>query len=196
MTPGWRGYPKVQYWVKTFNEEKELAPIIADRIADEVGKHICETFRKEWDREIIQNLDRNRKALRPYEYDARLAALVYDNSYIAREEKRRRWDMLDQRIGYLMVDQCDAIKAAPNPEGWHMRDTPKFTEEMWNSVEENWDRAVEAIEDILTRHLERVKAKPLGTGSSKEKPGGKALNRNFWHSRKRMVFTENTLFKS
>jgi hypothetical protein len=56
------------------------------------------------------------------------------------------------------ISYYDLLEEIPWPESWHMDDTPEFTEEMWDSVQGNWDRAQQAIEDIPMRHLERIKA--------------------------------------
>jgi hypothetical protein len=70
--------------------------------------------------------------------------------------------MLNLEVVRKTVEQCNTLALAPRAESWHMAKKIAFTEEMWDSVEANWDKAWEAIEDITEKHAQRVRDEALG----------------------------------
>jgi hypothetical protein len=128
-------------------------PILAG-IKAEVEERYWSLHRKEWDAYVadIKTLRRKDRY-----WDCKMAYLIFYNEEIKGEEKGRRWDILDASVVDRVLCTCEALETAPVPLTWHMNDTPKLTEEMWVSVGENWDLAVEAIQDVPKRHLEKLR---------------------------------------
>jgi hypothetical protein len=83
--------------------------------------------------------------------------LICYNDQIDDEEKMRRCEMLDEEVVVRVVTFCTVLDATPWPVTWHIDDSPKLTDEMVESIKENWARAVEAIRDVPRLHLEKLR---------------------------------------
>jgi hypothetical protein len=55
---------------------------------------------------------------------------------------------LNLTVANNVVQSCIAQEIAPKPLTWHLDDTPKITRRMFRSIDENWEKAWEAVEDI------------------------------------------------
>jgi hypothetical protein len=134
-------------------QEKAIGPILKERFGNMVERMIEGAHSTEWDLEIIKNLPKLRKSDSMFDY--KMACLVYYNDEISRKERDRRLDSLWRRMVNKAVDDCNALRAAPKPITWHLNDVPKLSKRMWRSIDENWDTAAEAIEDIPSTQWER-----------------------------------------
>jgi hypothetical protein len=123
-------------------------------LEEEVETRIQHLHVREWD-EFISNIDFHRK--KDKVFDARMAFLIYYNDDISDEERERRWNTLMIPVANRVIETCNADFLAPKPLTWHLDEEPKYSEEEWQAVDENWARATEAIQDIPGRHLEKMR---------------------------------------
>jgi hypothetical protein len=107
----------------------------------------------EWDMEILKSLKRLRRADPTIDY--KLACLVYYNREISESEWDRRLDSLHEGWVNRAVMDCNAWKYAPRQESWHISETPKFSEDAWRSVTENWENTLSTLVDIPETHLQK-----------------------------------------
>jgi hypothetical protein len=151
MAPGANVRRKMKIWDKAL--ESDLAGIIQDRIGEEMDDLIRLSHRYEWDLVIVKNLESLRKKDRVF--DAKMAMLIYYNEDIDEEETLRRWGTLNPIVVNNVINLCNKWAHTPWPESWHFGKKVRFTQEMWDSIDVNWERAEEPIKDIPKRHLER-----------------------------------------
>jgi hypothetical protein len=134
-------------------KEDVIGPILHEKYGKEVERIIRSAHSVEWDQEILKNLPQLRRKDPTFDY--KMACLVYYNEEISRKERDRRLDSLWILAVNKAIDNCNALRAAPKPCTWQLKEDPKLTEEMWDSIVGNWDAAVEAIVDLPTTHLKK-----------------------------------------
>jgi hypothetical protein len=98
---------KTAYWKQEvlknlFKTEGQFGNIILERIGKEVTEHVHATFRMEWDRGILSNLEQNRRKIKGY--DSILAFAVYYNPDIPSTERERRLNTLNPRVVDQVLD--------------------------------------------------------------------------------------------
>jgi hypothetical protein len=138
-----------------FGHEEVIGPIFQETYKKSVKGLFRWAHKMEWDVEIVRNLSKLRRA--DPTIDCELACLVYYNSDISRSERDRRLDSLWIEGTNKAIDDCNALRAAPKPETWHIEEAPKFSDEAWSSVTENWEAVTKEIEGIpiITRNRRR-----------------------------------------
>jgi hypothetical protein len=138
-----------------FGQDAVIGPIFQETYKKALKGLFRWAHKMEWDVEILRKLPKLRRA--DPTIDHKLACLVYYNSDISRSERDRRLDSLWIEGVNKAIDDCNALRAAPKPETWNIDETPKFSDETWSSVTENWETASKEIERIpsITRNRRR-----------------------------------------
>jgi hypothetical protein len=108
---------------------------LQERMGRQVRSLVVQYQEQEWNR-LMKGLRQYREKDRYF--DCKMATLVYYNDDISGKEMERRWSMLDQRVVQRTIPDCVALSQAPRQESWHRKADIAFTDEMWDSVCDNW----------------------------------------------------------
>jgi hypothetical protein len=127
---------------------RKIFHIWQDSLKSDVGN----LLRVEWDTIIAGNLEISRK--KDKIYDLEMTMLVYYNEEIPPKEKIRRWTMLDPEVVGRMLPILDLQRKVPWPQAWHDGEN-HYTQEEWDSVVENFPKALTAIQRAPEICLER-----------------------------------------